>query len=480
MRVSFTVNTPAWMEPILDRVRSWMVSSGNVRRAYKDAQTLASPFMEDNFNLWYEMYLNRPPWADRRIVPLGLPAAIGRELAQYVFMESDISVTDNRFSENTRAGYLDAQLQTAAGKFKTQMEAGLCLGGIALKPWPDGGRIQVSCAWPSQFTPTELDGTGTVIGGVFRETVKEGGNWYVRLERHSFQDEGGKCLYVVENRAFRSDSTGNPGVEVPLSDVSAWAELTPIVRLENLTGPLFAYFAPPISNNVDPQSPVGVSIYSGATVGLIRSADQQWEKLAWEYYSGRRKIFTDAVTGIGLSQFGRDLFEVGRYSKNGSVFEQFTPEFRDEALLRGLNELFKRIEFNVGLAYGTLSDPQAVEKTATEIAAAKSRQRSTVKEIQRAFQDTLERLVYAMDVYVTLYKLAPPGPYEVSCAWGDGVLDDKETDLREKAVDMQEVSAGILNPWEYRAKWMHEDEAVAKANLPGMETMTEGTEDEIE
>lgn len=475
MQVSVTVGTPDWLAPILSRVRAWVTGQGGVQGAYRDAQTIVSPYMEDNQNLWYEMYLNRPPWANRRVIPLGLPAAIGRELARYTLMEAVVTV-----SGSPRADFLQSAMDAAAARLPLDLEAGLCLGGVALKPYLDGDRLAVSCCWPSRFTPTNVDGAGVITGGVFREVIRSGGRCYTKMERHSFRDENGRRVYVVENRAFTSDSGGSPGAEVPLTTVPAWAELSTEVRIENLTGPLFACFSPPIGNNVDPTSPAGVSVYSGSTVGLIREADKQWEKIAWEYYSGRRKIFTDAVQGIGLSDFGRDLFETGRFSKNGSVFEQFTPEYRDEALFRGLNQILKRIEFDVGLAYGTLSDPPLVEKTATEIAASKSRQRTTVKAIQSALQETLERLLYACDVYATLYSLAPYGAYTAAFSWGDGVLDDKAENLKEKAVDMQEISAGLLNPYEYRMKWQKEDEATARANLPDMETMTEPVEGEIE
>lgn len=476
-----TRTIPVWAAAVLSSVGQWLINIGSVQRAYRDAEGLASSYMQDNLNLWYEMYTNRPPWTSRRVIPLGLPAAIGRELARYVFMESSFTVTGEEGGENPRSAWLDEQLQAAAERFKVHLEAGLCLGGVALKPYLEGERVRVGGFWPTQFTPTEVDGTGTVTGGVFRETARTGGQWYTKLERHGFRTlEDGRRVYVVENRAYRSSASGDTGAAVPLSDVPVWAHLSEEVTIEDLERPLFAWFTPPVSNNVDPQSPTGVSVYAGSTAALIRQADEMWEKIAWEFYSGRRKIFTDAVQGIGLSDFGRDLFETGRLSKGGTVFEIFSPEFRDEPLFRGLNDIFKRIEFDVGLAYGSLSNPESIEKTATEISASKQRQRTTIRDMQETFGHTVEGLVYAMDAYATLYQLAPAGGYTLTCDWGDGVLDDPETALKQKASDLQEVSAGLMNPWEYRAKWYDEDEETARANLPGMEAMTEPVQEEIE
>ena len=44
--------------------------------------------------------------------------------------------------------------------------------------------------------------------------------------------------------------------------------------------------------------------------------------------------------------------------------------------------------------------------------------------------------------------------------WDDSVITDAET---ERMRDKDDVSMGIMQPWEYRAKWYREDEATAKA-----------------
>ncbi|MGL4623679.1 MAG: phage capsid protein, partial [Culicoidibacterales bacterium] len=68
-------------------------------------------------------------------------------------------------------------------------------------------------------------------------------------------------------------------------------------------------------------------------------------------------------------------------------------------LFMGLNELLKRIEFNVGMSYGTISDPAEIPKTATEIISSKQRLYATVKELQQALEFALDDLVYAMAIW---------------------------------------------------------------------------------
>ena len=55
------------------------------------------------------------------------------------------------------------------------------------------------------------------------------------------------------------------------------------------------------------------------------------------------------------------------------------------------------------------------------------------------------------------------------------------TDIRaEMAADLQLVSAGILNAYEFRQKHFGEDEETAKAMLPGMEEMVDEPQEELE
>ncbi len=435
----------------------------------------ASRKMEDAIDLWYSMYIDHPPWESCDVRPLGLPGAIGRELARHALTEFSVAV-----SGSERAKYIDRQMQLAVARFGIDLELGLCLGGVCLKPYPEDGRILVD-AFTTRFTPTRFDGAGKAIGGVFEsKPVRQGKDWFVKLEHHDFQiREDGSKVYVVENKAFRSGRDGGIGAQVPLDAIKEWAGLEEHKEIEGLTGPLFSYFKPPIANRVEPDSPMGVSVYSGAVMDLIREADLQWERIWWEFKSGERKIFSDA-TQIDAGQIGDRLFLKGAFTSDGNLFEQFSPELRNAALYDGLQYILKIVEFNVGLAFGTISDPQSVNKTATEEIMTKHRQYVTEDCIQETFQAALDDLIYAMDAWCDLAQLAPAGEYSVGYNWGDGVLDDPETRRQDMAMDMQRVAAGLMKPVAFVMKWDGVDEETARKMLPDMEDMTDEEQDEVE
>lgn len=428
--------------------------------------------MEQQIALWYAMLVNTPPWQDCNVKAVGLPAAICREVARPTLVEFTANITGSQ-----RADYLNDGFQLAKENFGKALELGLALGGVALKPYIYGDKLLVDMTGAAGFQPTKFDPTGRCIGGVFRDKpVKVNGKYYVRLESHDLTD----TTYTIKNKAYYSDSTGSVGAAAPLDVVPEWADIQEEVTIQNMDGPLFAYFKPPIANTADTNSLCGMSIYGdAATVELIKQADEQWERLRWEFKSGERKVLMDGNTTTA-NMFDKRLFEVGAFTSDGDFYQFLNPELRNDAVYKGFQDVLRRIEFNVGLSYGDISDPQTVEKTATEIRSGKQRKYVLISSIQTALEHTFDALIYAMDVYATLYGLAADGEYEVTYDWGDSILDDQETKDKEFARDLQLLSAGIVNDWELRAKYMNEDEETAKAALPRMQDVVEETQREVE
>ena len=333
-----------------------------------------------------------------------------------------------------------------------------------LKPYVVNDTIAIDCVQATDFLPLAFDSKGKITACDFVEHKKQGSHFYHRIERHEYKD--GKN--TVTNKAYRSSSINDKGTEVALAEVPEWAELKPVQEIGNTKQPLFAYFRIPLGNTIDPSSPLGVSTYS-RSVNLIEDADKQYQRFLWEYEGGELAIdaseeaFKKDKSGKPILPEGKErLFRpnlLDETAKGSELFKTFSPTLRDVSLLNGLNAILQKIEFNSGLAYGTLSDPQNVDKTATEIITSKQRSYSTVTDIQMALQTSIEDLVYAMDVYATLYGLAPNGEYEVNCVWDDSIVVDAEA---ERTRDMNEVRMGLMQKWEFRVKWYGEDEETAK------------------
>lgn len=421
--------------------------------------------MEEAMKLWADMYANEPYWKDEEkgCLTIGLPAQIASELARLVTLEMVSEV-----SGSPRAEWINAQYQPVVNKARRFTEFACADGGLVLKPYvTEDGRISVAEVMARDFYPTSFDGDGDITGGVFVDYKFIGQYKYTRFEEHAY-DNG---TITIKNKAFRvriSEINANDetvGQEVPLTDVPDWENIQPEVVVRDVERVLFAYFKMPFANSVEARSPLGVSCYAKAT-DLIKKADELWSEISWEYEGGELlihvadSILTRDNTGKPVLPKGKErLYEAFNFERGKEELREYHPEFRDSSLFNGLNKTLQRVEFSTGLAYGTLSDPNAVEKTATEINASRQRSYSTVSDVQKALQKALEHLLYAMDTMATLYNLAPAGEYEASWQWDDSIVVDSEV---ERTRDKEDVRDGIMAKWEYRKKWYGETEEKAK------------------
>lgn len=133
------------------------------------------------------------------------------------------------------------------------------------------------------------------------------------------------------------------------------------------------------------------------------------------------------------------------------------------AIAKGLDAMLKRIEFQCGLAYGTLSDPQNVDKTAEEIRSSKQRSYTTVKDLQRALGTALTDLVYAVNVLLDAAwhsgaSVPLPGECNVTFDFDDSIISDPK---ERKQMFWGYVTAGKFPFWRYLVEFegYSEDEA---------------------
>jgi A118 family predicted phage portal protein len=446
----------AWIKELLNK----MIGQNSIKEKL-NVDVAISTKMAENLQLWSLMYENRAPWLMDNIKSLNLPAAITSEIARSVTIEMGVEITGS-----ARAEYLSKQFEKVLPKLREQVEKGAAKGGLIFKPYVNGDQIVVDYVQADMFYPVSFDANGNIIACIFADQRTIGNKFYTRLEYHSMTDNG--CS--IRNMAFKSSTKDVLGNEVSLTSVEAWAGLQPEAIITGIEKPLFAYFRYPMANNVDPTSPLGVSCYSRA-VNLIRDADVQWSNLLWEFESGQRAMYVDEIAfkkdkdGNSIlpnKRLYRELDTVGSSIGEGKLFETWSPTFREVNLLNGLDAILKRIEYTCGLAYGTLSDPQNIDKTATEIKTSKQRTFATITDTQKALQNALEELLYAMDIYATLYRLAPAGAYSIAFDFDDSVIVDKDVQFQQ---DLRLVSSQIMSKIEFRIRNFGEDEKTAKAKI---------------
>lgn len=448
--------------------------------------------MRDAVSLWSSMYKGDSPWlkeptyeSPERIVSLGLAPFIASEKARMATLEMKSVITDGKNSAkdiddtNTRAGYLNSQYKKLLKQIRKQLEYGIALGGLVIKPYIYvDGSLEFSYTTADNFYPVSFDSTGKLTCGAFVDSYSVADTTYYKVEIHSLDVQ--KNIVTVINKAYKNTKSNNYqqdgknylGTEISLKDIPVWSTIAPEVTIQNVNRLLFSYFRMPEANTIDMASPLGVSAYSRA-VSLIKDADIQYSTLLWEFEGGQMAVDIDRDALRVVKTSNGELIEHTNslqrrlYRKvdmgDETTYNVFNPNLRDVSYINGLNTIFMRIEDVCGISRGTISDITRSEaKTATEMLILKQRSYAANADIQHALQLALEDVVYVMNVYCDLYDLAPAGDYFVSYEWDDSLINSPDEELARR---LQLLNAKIENKLAIRMWYYGETEEQARAAL---------------
>ena len=423
-----------WIRGVINK----MFDKSTIKKQF-NVDIAVSDRMANKIELWSKMFEDKAPWLDKNTQSLNLASAIAGEVARLVTIELESEITGS-----ARAKFLNDIYQEFLTSIRVNTEYACARGGIVFKPYINNNSIAIEAIQADKFYPTEYDDKKRIRGGIFVAQKVINNNYYTRLEYHRFEG----IYYAVDNVAFKSTIKDILGSPINLQQVSEWSNIEKRVVIEYLDKPLFSYFKIPFANQIEPQSPLGVSVYSRA-VDLIKEADKQYSRILWEYEGSELAIDADVTVlehnkvtkKMGLPSLKDRLFRAAGQNKDGSFYNVFSPTIRDTSLFNGLNRILQKIEFQCGLAYGTISDPQTVDKTATEVKQGKQRSYANVSDIQKSLQTALDDLIYAVDSLASLYELSPNGEYETSYKWDDSIIIDAEV---EREQDRQDVSMGVM------------------------------------
>lgn len=472
-----------------------MVGCNTVTDAVLETSAISSK-MNDAIELWEKMYKNQAPWINHEqgVVSQGLAKEVCQSVAIDMLTEAESKVElpglkktggdsaeapESEEEEPTdRAGWLNKFYKdNLLKKLQEQLEKGLALGGMIIKPYVSNDKVYFDFCRQGSFVPLSFDDDGNIIDIAFVDQLTSGDKVYTRVERQTFANGS----VVIENKAYVSKSVVNSvnhdlGKEIDLGGVEKWKHITSPATIAGVDKPLFGYYRVASANNIDLDSPLGVSIFSPAAE-VIELADMQLSRLDWEYEGGQLAIDVDqtalypdgdprfmGVQPVSNSRMGRLKERIFRKLDLGdeATYKEFAPTLRDANYINGLNYYRRLIEGLCNLARGTLSDVEADARTAEEIRTTKKKTYNTISRNQKALEDALQDAVKAADALCDAYKIAGKGEYVLSINWGDSILTDTSTELKDK---MELVGEGILSKAEVRSWYTGEDLETAQEKI---------------
>ncbi len=399
-------------------------------------------------------------------VKITLEGKAEQEFIDRVFRENNFAVKANEMQELAFALGTVAFVPRVVGMETT--ERGPVPGsaaGIVLD------YVTVEHIWPLAWQ------NGVITECAFSSMVTAGGETWCYLQIHHRVNG----FYDIENRIYRFQN-GNLGTEVLLTDVPGFARVPPVVHTGSEQRQ-FVIDRPNIANNFDDSIPLGISVYANAT-DVLRGVDIAYDSYVNEFALGKKRIMvkpaaTNYLDGEPVFDSGDLVFYVlPEDVSDGSVITPIDMTLRTSEHNTGIQDQLNLLSGKCGFGENHYRFNQGSVATATQVVSENSTLFRSIKKHEIILEQVLIELCrMILRLGNTAMNEGLNEDVEISIDFDDSIIEDKSADFSR---DMQLLNAGILNDWEFRMKWLNEDEATAKAALPKMEDLTTEGQDEIE
>lgn len=383
-----------------------------------------------------------------RIDDINFSSIFSNKLANYVINDSNMNIT----GENERVDLLNKVGQSMWKKAKKFTSMGFGYGGVFIVPYVKRNKLYYSLVPQSRVTIDSTEGdliTGATILAERKEITNAIGQTkvYIRwtnykLERTKNVDESN----IVIEQKF-SDETGK---EIPTPDF--WKNILLKQVIRNVDRVLFGYVKSPI-NNRKTNDKYGVPITYGCE-STIKEIKDTMKQMYREYKLKETFVGADVTMFTGNNALPVNGIFKKIDSGTDDFFEVFDPQFRDYTTR--LQELYKRLEHEIGTSAGIISDVETAKATATEVKRAMYDTFTLVDDMRTNIEKAMEDFFYSCNVLANAYNLSSNGDYDIEFDWSYSLLEDSQEEFSHMSIG---VDKGIISKAELR-NWIKPDETL--------------------
>ena len=334
----------------------------------------------------------------------------------------------------------------------------------------DTGKIHINYVTAANIYPLTWDnGIIRECAFVSRKRVDDREYTYIQVHRLN----GGE--YDIENHLYDAD-------EVPLTSVRGFETISPIVHTGS-DKPQFVIDRLNIANS-DEDNPMGVAVFAFA-IDQLKSVDITYDSYVNEFVLGKKRIVVQPEATKDIN--GRPVFdkrETVYYvlpedrAADGNILQQVDMTLRTAEFNTGMQDMLNVLSSKCGFGENHYKFDQTSIATATQVISENSTMFNTIRKHEIILREAITNLCRTLLRMGNRYMGAELDEnIEISIDFDDSIIEDKQADFnRDKIM----LDSGIMNDWEFRMRWMNEDESTAKAALPKMQDMTKEPEEEIE
>ena len=375
---------------------------------------------------------------------LNLTSIFSNKLANYTISDSTMNIE----GDNARVDLLNKTASSMWKKGKKIVSMAFGYGGVIIVPYVKGGKIYYNLVPQDRLTIDETDGELITGATVLAEKKVISGtiNTTTYLRWTNYKVENGN---IVITQQF-SDDKGN---KIPAPDF--WKDIQEVRTITNVDRVLFGYIKSPI-NNRKANDKYGVPVTFGCDA-TIMEIKETMKQLIREYELKECFVGADVTMFNGKNALPSNGLFKKIDSTSDDFFEVFDPQFRDYTTR--LQELYKRLEHEIGTSYGILSEVDSQQATATEIKRAMYDTFTICDDMRTSIEKGMEDFFYACNVLANAFNLSPQGEYEVSFDWSYSLLEDTATEWSQLTYGL---TKGVVKEVEVR-QWLFPDETLEES-----------------
>lgn len=333
-----------------------------------------------------------------------------------------------------KAGDYDSRLQEILklNNFRVRsnqlIELAFALGTGAFVEYLDGDTIVIDYVRADMIYPLSWD-NGDIMECAFGSYRVQDGEDVIYLQIHRFGDPDADVPenpkeYYIENRLVDAES----GEDLELGE-----DILPIVPTHS-TRPLFQIITPNIQNNIDLDSPMGISVYANS-LSQLKGCDLVYDSYMNEFILGKKRILVPV--SMAKIQMAADGTAAPVFDPNDTIYYAMPGDNKDESLkltennmeIRaadhelGIQRSLDLLSLKCGMGTGRYQFSSSGVKTATEVISDKSDLYQNLKKNELPMESAIIGMVEAVAF------LDGAGSVTVTVDFDDSIIEDSNTTI---------------------------------------------------
>lgn len=434
---------------------------------------------------------------ERKLYTLGMAKRIAEDWSSILFTERDEITTEAETENQIKANndYLSKQLKMlkvykdlpiAIEKAMAIGTAGAILRVKHAKVDKQGTliadnrtKLDIIYVGASQIIPLRVEhGQIIDVAIVSENNIKEEKEYYIEIHKLEYSQKLEKEVYTISNTYL--DENGED------KEKEGIAKNYTI----NSSVPLFSILKPAIANPLDTSynnvNGLGFSIY-GTAIDQLKACDITYNNFVMDFYLGGKKVFynkkivntktvqrkdsngniieeqvelyPDDITKQQWKTYGDEMSNL----KDDPAIKEYNPELRVNEDKEGIQFALNMLSFKCGLGTKYYEFNGSSVVTATQYVGDRQDLIVNANKHRKNVDEFISGICKAILLLGRiLFKENVTEDCIVTVVDKDGFMVDTETAKQEFR---QDIAQGIRQPWEYRVKFLGEDEATAKAMI---------------